>query len=141
MPRVSPTERDEQEVSDLLATLPTGLRHLLLTKFQVPAAWAAELAHEGYTSEELWAQMGSTRDEINATLVLILDYDQSTKEGKKLEIQLLAVQGACTKRAEDDSQREADSKAQGTVLKMDTTAWAACFEKLQKKIPRHAHAA
>ena len=135
MPRVTPTERTQPEVQTLLNTLSPGVRYLLLSKFQVSEEWAAELAAENFTSEEMWRQMGSTREEVLRTLEIVMEVADDTKEGRKLCVQFLAVQKQCQEKAASDAAREAEAAAQGTVIRMDSTMWGEHFDKLKEEYP------
>ena len=64
MPRTNPSERDEEAMHAELSKLTPGMRHLLLTKFDVGRAWAAEVAATDLHCEDMWMQMGTNRDDV-----------------------------------------------------------------------------
>ena len=129
------TQRTDEELEDLIAALSPGVRYLALSKFKLPRPWAAELASEGFCNEEMMAQMGDSREDVMQTLQLTLGLQDSTKDGRKLCIQILAIKQACKDKAPADSARESDASSNGRVLAMDGGEWNACFENLSRVYP------
>ncbi len=93
-PRTNPSERDEAMHAELSKPTP-GIRHLLLTKFDVGRAWAAEVAATDLHCEDMWMQMGTNRDDVVRAVQDILDLDVAGKEGRTLQLKFLAIQHAC----------------------------------------------
>ena len=129
------TERSPAEIKALIDKLTPGLNYLLVTKFEVPAVWIAELVDEGLKYEEMWPPLGSTRDEVVDSLKVMFNLDWDKKEGRQLGMKLLAVHDACKSKVGCDAKRLAEANAQRVPLPMDGGDLKACLTKLKIAYP------
>ena len=89
------TRRSVEEINDLIGSMSPGLQYSLVSQYEVNKECVAELAANGFKTEDMWPPMGTERAEVIDTLKIVINLDWEAKEGRRFRMKLLAVHVAC----------------------------------------------
>ena len=124
-----------QEIEDNMDKLPTNLRWLLTDQYKVDKVHIAALVKQGYDNENRWRHLGNSREEFFESSKDVMNLQPTTREMRKLRLQLVCVWSDCKDSAVESQRRESVATSLGISLPVDAGATRLLIDRVQAMSP------
>ena len=124
-----------QEIEDNMEKLPTNLRWLLTDQYKVDKVHIAALVKQGYDNENRWRHLGNSREEFFESSKDVMNLQPTTRDMRKLRLQLVCVWSDCKDSAVESQRRESVATSLGISLPVDAGATRLLIDRVQAMSP------